>query len=77
MVVFHKDPMGITVSICVYILLFYGDWAIVYHVIEYGKHANARCVQTNKSMSLYTFVGQAVKLYAVLLANNLNIRTCI
>lgn len=36
--VFHRDPLGIASTICVYILLIFGDYAIVYYVLEYGKH---------------------------------------
>ena len=36
--VFHRDPLGIASSISVYILLCFGDYALAYHVLEYGKH---------------------------------------
>lgn len=36
--VFNRDPLGIASSVCVYILLAFGDYAIVYYVLEYGKH---------------------------------------
>ena len=36
--VFNRDPLGIASSVCVYILLLFGDYAIVYHVLEYGQH---------------------------------------
>lgn len=36
--VFNRDPLGIASSVCVYILLVFGDYAIVYYVLEYGKH---------------------------------------
>ena len=36
--VFNHDPLGIASSVCVYILLVFGDYAIVYYVLEYGKH---------------------------------------
>lgn len=36
--VFNRDPLGIFTSVCVYILLVFGDYGIVYFVLEYGKH---------------------------------------
>lgn len=38
MVVFHKDPLGIVSFVAVYVLLLFGDYGVVYHVIEYGQH---------------------------------------
>ncbi len=38
MVVFHRDPIGIASTAGVYFLLFFGDYAAVYYVLEYGKH---------------------------------------
>lgn len=35
--VFHTHKVGLTTSACVYILLFYADYAVVYQVIEYGR----------------------------------------
>ena len=44
--VFNRDPLGIASSVCVYILLLFGDYAIVYHVLEYGQHEGYGRVKT-------------------------------
>ena len=38
MVVFHRDPLGIASTVSVYVLIVFGDYAIVYYVLEYGQH---------------------------------------
>lgn len=38
MVVFHTDTLGLATFTGVYLLLIYADYALVYEVIEYGRH---------------------------------------
>ena len=37
MVVFHTDTLGLVTFTCVYLLIIYADYTLVYQVIEYGK----------------------------------------
>ena len=37
MVVFHTDTLGLVTLTCVYFLIVYADYTLVYQVIEYGK----------------------------------------
>ncbi|XP_064407374.1 palmitoyltransferase ZDHHC3-like isoform X2 [Halichondria panicea] len=48
MVVFHTDKLGLSVTFGVYVLMFYADYAIVYQVIEYGKHESS----TSRTMQM-------------------------
>ncbi len=36
--VFHTHKVGLATVFCVYVLLLYADYALVYRVIEYGKN---------------------------------------
>lgn len=35
--IFLVDPMGIGVVVVVYLILGYTDYAVVYHVVKYGR----------------------------------------
>ena len=37
MVVFHTHTLGLVTFSCVYMLIIYADYTLVYQVIEYGK----------------------------------------
>ena len=44
MVVFHTDTLGLVTFSCVYLLIIYADYTLVYQVIEYGKEPRyVRC----------------------------------
>ena len=35
--IFLVDPVGIAVVVVVYLILGYVDYAVVYHVVKYGR----------------------------------------
>ena len=40
--IFLLDPMGLTIVVIVYLLIGYTDYAVVYHVIKYGRQEAER-----------------------------------